>query len=191
MESGAMAYREIYSEEFLNKFDSYRANVGELVLSGSEIDVEAIAKACDISVKFDFVEHSGWSRNEDHAQREIVINQLEPEYRQRFTMAHEIGHIILGHKGTSYRTENLEQYKDTISRMNEVAANNFAAELIMPKKLVFEVLKATIKDLGYSIEQEFDEFDIAKIIDSATKKLNVSKQALTYRLENLKVFVDG
>lgn len=194
MGSGTMAYKEIYREEFLSKFGSYRANVEELMLasSSSEIDVRAIAQACDISVRFDFVEHSGLSRNnEEDTEREIVINQLEPEYRQRFTMAHEIGHIILGHKGTSYRTEDLKKYKDTISRMNEVAANNFAAELIMPKNLVVEVLKTTINDLGYSIEQEFDEFDIAKIVESTAKKLNVSKQALTYRLENLKVFIDG
>lgn len=187
-----MVYKDIYRTDFLNKFKSYRMKIEELELKGYEVDVEAIAKACDINIRFDFVEHSGLSHNNgDDAGREIVINQLEPRYRQRFTVAHEIGHIILGHMGTSYRTDDLEQYQDTISRMNEVAANNFAAELIMPKNLVFDLLKSTIDELGYSIEQEFDEFDITKIIEYMAKKLNVSKQALSYRLENLKVFIDG
>ncbi|CYV26298.1 ImmA/IrrE family metallo-endopeptidase [Streptococcus suis] len=191
MENRVMVYRDIYSNEFLTKFKGYRTKVEELELKNSEIDVEAIAKACDIKVRFDFVEHSGLSRNNgDNTEREIVINQLEPRYRQRFTMAHEIGHIILDHMGISYRTDDLKQYSDTISRMNEVAANNFAAELIMPKNLVFSVLKSAISDLGYSIDQEFDEFDIAKITESVAKNLNVSRQALSYRLENLKVFID-
>lgn len=189
-----MTYKDIYSEAFLAKFGEYRNNVENIEFdptSGFSIDLEKIARACDINVEFDYVEHSGWSINDEvNTKREITINKSEPEYRQRFTMAHEIGHIILGHTGQSYRTSDLAQYKDTLSRMKEVAANNFAAELIMPKKLVLDALTETISNLGYSIDQNFDEFDISRIIDSMSQELNVSKQALTYRIENLGVFVN-
>jgi Zn peptidase len=189
----AMSYKDIYSPEFLKKFGEYEQSVSNIPLGTSqEIDVNAIARACDIDVKFDVVGHSGLSFNneEESQRREIIVNQFEPEFRQRFTIAHEIGHIILGHKGKSYRTADMTKYKSTIDRMNEVAANNFAADLIMPRKLVIDVLTNSITKLGYSIDQSFDEYDISEIVKLAATTLNVSRQALNYRLENLQVFID-
>ena len=188
-----MSYKDIYSPEFLKKFGEYEQSVSNIPLGTSqEIDVNAIARACDIDVKFDVVGHSGLSFNneEESQRREIIVNQFEPEFRQRFTIAHEIGHIILGHKGKSYRTADMTKYKRTIDRMNEVAANNFAADLIMPRKLVIDVLTNSITKLGYSIDQSFDEYDISEIVKLAATTLNVSRQALNYRLENLQVFID-
>lgn len=186
-----MKYGDIYNPKFLDKFGNYKTKISNILLGmKQEIDVQAVANACNISVKFDIVDHSGWSINNNNTNREIIVNQFEPEYRQRFTIAHEIGHIILGHKGISYRSDDLTKYKDTIARMNEVAANNFAAELIMPEKLVREVLKDSIEELGYSIDQDFDEHDIEELIGSSAKKINVSKQAFDYRIRNLQVFVD-
>lgn len=186
-----MKYGDIYNPKFLDKFGNYKTKISNILLGmKQEIDVQAVANACNISVKFDIVEHSGWSINNNNTNREIIVNQFEPEYRQRFTIAHEIGHIILGHKGISYGSDDLTKYKDTIARMNEVAANNFAAELIMPEKLVREVLKDSIEELGYSIDQDFDEHDIEELIGSSAKKINVSKQAFDYRIRNLQVFVD-
>ena len=189
----AMSYKDIYSPEFLKKFGEYEQSVSNIPLGTSqEIDVNAIARACDIDVKFDVVGHSGLSFNneEESQRREIIVNQFEPEFRQRFTIAHEIGHIILGHKGKSYRTADMTKYKSTIDRMNEVAANNFAADLIMPRKLVIDVLTNSITKLGYSIDQSFDEYDISEIVKLAATTLNGSRQALNYRLENLQVFID-
>ena len=65
----------------------------------------------------------------------IVINSLQSPLRQRFTLAHELGHYTL-HK------DNLEgQHQDTAlfrdanedSLGIEYAANDFAAELLIPK----------------------------------------------------------
>lgn len=188
-----MKYSELYEDEFLNKFGEHKDAVSNLVLSNKqEIDVQAIADVCGITVKFDTVEHSGWSINsdEDENSNEITINELEPEYRQRFTLGHEIGHIVLGHKGKSYRTSDMSKYIDTLDRMHEVEANSFSAELIMPKKLVWQVLLETVDELNYSRTQNFDEQDIEKLIQSSAKKMNVSEQALGYRVKNLKVFID-
>lgn len=189
-----MKYRDLYEDEFLEKFGKYKDAVSNLELGNKqEIDVRAIADACDIAVKFDNVEHSGWSVNsqeEGIENKEIMINQLEPEYRQRFTLGHELGHIILGHTGKSYRTQDMTKYIDTLDRMHEVSANNFSAELIMPKKLVWKALFKTIEELGYSQTQNFDEQDIEIIVERLANVLNVSKQALNFRIKNLGVFVD-
>ncbi|MGL5899650.1 MAG: ImmA/IrrE family metallo-endopeptidase [Lactobacillaceae bacterium] len=188
-----MKYEELYDTEFLDKFGEYKSAVSNLDLGNKQqIDVQAIAEACGITVKFDTVEHSGWSINsdEDENQKEIIINKLEPEYRQRFTLGHEVGHIVLGHKGKSYRTNDMTKYSDTLDRMHEVAANSFSAELIMPKKLVWQVLLEVVDELNYSRTQNFDDQDIEKLIQHSAEKLNVSEQALGYRIKNLKVFVD-
>lgn len=65
---------------------------------------------------------------------EIIIgyNSKQHTHRQRFTVAHELGHLMLGHthKGSDYNPES----KD----VQEFEANCFASELLMPL--------ATLKD---------------------------------------------
>lgn len=57
----------------------------------------------------------------------IAYNDKQHPHRQRFTVAHEIGHLIIGHthKGNDYDPDS----KD----IHEVEANAFAAELLMPE----------------------------------------------------------
>ena len=191
-----MLYNEIFTDEFLNKFGNYKYGISKLMLEEEvfEIDVKTIAEVCDILIEYSCVESSGFSVNNDtnseDIKNEISVNQFEPEYRQRFTIAHELGHIILGHKGISYRFSDVSKYKNTIDRMNEVAANKFAADLIMPEKLVKEVLVNSINELDYSIDQDFDEYDITQLINISANKMGVSTQAFNYRIKNLGVFID-
>lgn len=52
----------------------------------------------------------------------IVINDAQPIERQRFTMAHELGHFVLGHFSK----------KDLDEDTKEAEANFFAARLLAP-----------------------------------------------------------
>ena len=191
-----MLYNEIFTDEFLNKFGNYKDGISKLSLGDNlyEIDVEAIAEKCEVSLKYGCVESSGFTINNEmnskNGKKVISINEFEPDYRQRFTIAHELGHIILEHEGISYRFSDVSKYKNTIDRMNEVAANKFAAELIMPEKLVKEVLVNSINELDYSIDQDFDEYDITQLINISANKMGVSTQAFNYRIKNLRVFID-
>ncbi|WP_055078900.1 ImmA/IrrE family metallo-endopeptidase [Lagierella massiliensis] len=191
-----MLYNEIFTDEFLNKFGHYKDGISKLSLVDNlyEIDVEAIAEKCEVLLKYGCVESSGFTINSEmnsqNGKKVISINEFEPDYRQRFTIAHELGHIILGHEGISYRFSDVSKYKNTIERMNEVAANKFAAELIMPEKLVKEVLVNSINELDYSIDQDFDEYDITQLINKSANKMGVSTQAFNYRIKNLRVFID-
>jgi len=56
----------------------------------------------------------------------IGYNQTQHLHRQRFTVAHEIGHLILGHTAKNFNSD-LNSNKP-----KEVEANNFASELLMP-----------------------------------------------------------
>ncbi|PBJ97566.1 ImmA/IrrE family metallo-endopeptidase [Pseudomonas plecoglossicida] len=69
----------------------------------------------------------------------IRYNPADPVVRQRFTIAHEIGHMVLGH----VRAGELA-HRDTSfdsSTPIEVAANAFAAQLLMPANVVPMVMR--------------------------------------------------
>jgi len=88
----------------------------------------------------------------------IGYNNSQHPHRQRFTVAHEIGHLLLGHTGKNLILD-LNSKKS-----EEVEANQFAAELLMP----LDMIK---KDL----QNKRNPKDIAKIY-------NVSEEAVWWRL---------
>ncbi len=95
-------------------------------------------------------------------------NADEISYRNRFTIAHELGHVLLGHVH-----EGKKQLRDTTfgnSDPIERAANTFAAELIMPEQKVRELFK------GASSVQQLSE------------AFGVSNAAMSFRLQNLGLF---
>jgi Zn-dependent peptidase ImmA (M78 family) len=66
----------------------------------------------------------------DYEKKQIYINNVDSPQRQRFTLAHEIGHAVL-HSG-----ESVIDYRvnfDAPKERKEVEANRFAADLLMPR----------------------------------------------------------
>jgi len=61
----------------------------------------------------------------DQEYTTIVFNEIHPWCRRRFTIAHEIGHLLLGH--TCAPGGNAH---------NETEANIFAGELLIPTKFI-------------------------------------------------------
>jgi len=106
----------------------------------------------------------------DNGQVAIEVNPWQTPYRQRFTVAHELGHYFLGHD----LSDGLNRV-DTITNLSnptdkiETQANSFAAELLMPREFIEHIL----------YEQQISDID--KIADM----LQVSRLALGYRLKNL------
>lgn len=195
-------YGDIYDKEFLEKFGGYRDNIEQTELDNKySVNVEKIADLCEIKVIFEELDVSGTCMNfhsvaNDESSeystntktREIRINKYEPLVRQRFTIAHEIGHILLGHEGISFRDPNYQMYNDLIMRAKEANANSFAAELLMPKTLVRDVIDNSIKNLGFDSKSMFSDADIDYLAYYAANDMGVSITALKYRLKNLKIF---
>jgi Zn-dependent peptidase ImmA (M78 family) len=73
------------------------------------------------------------------ADRRILVNAAEPETRQRFTIAHELGHWVCqrleGHSAPVYCRAD-EIGLDPEVKALEREANLFAAELLMPEGAV-------------------------------------------------------
>lgn len=87
----------------------------------------------------------------------IFLKSGEYPPRARFTLAHEIGHYCLGHKDgviTDFYRGRIDGYTDP----NEKEANEFAAELLMPRVMFTQLWesKLTLEELsvvfGVSIE---------------------------------------
>lgn len=137
------------------------------------IDPEAIAKAMGVSVRtitpFDTDVDpgvSGMYSNESGAPV-IHYNAMDPENRQRFTIAHELGHHVLKH-GARFRDTSAAFSGGTYDPV-EVSANRFAAELLMPAYSV----RVLVVDNGIT--------SIPKLAGA----FRVSEQAMLYRLKNL------
>ncbi|HEY4303420.1 MAG TPA: ImmA/IrrE family metallo-endopeptidase [Gemmatimonadaceae bacterium] len=113
----------------------------------------------------------------------IGYNSSHPSVRQRFTIAHEIGHYVLHREDASlfiderYFTAFRDKKSSQGSDPRERQANAFAAALLMPTHLVKR-----------EIEQQ--RFDIAddETLGNLAKKFEVSVQSMAYRLSNLSLF---
>ena len=108
---------------------------------------------------------SGASMITENGKKIIVVNKDQPEKRKKFTVAHELGHLVLGHD-TPLNTQdkaianNNRQPKNPSqilfrddktsegSDWREIEANHFAASLLMPKEILNkEINKLIQKDL--------------------------------------------
>jgi len=115
----------------------------------------------------------------DDKHTTIGVNSLHHNNRQRFTIAHECGHLLL-HKGKdvhidrSFRVNKRDERSSQAIDPEEIEANRFAAELLMPYDMI----------MGDLIEYEIDVEDEEELKDLADK-YQVSVQALTHRITNL------
>jgi Zn-dependent peptidase ImmA (M78 family) len=101
------------------------------------VPVERIAKAEGISLVLKDVEGdiSGFLLRRDDGSPVIGVNSHHPPVRQRFTVAHELGHYLLGDEDSLHIDRELRLRSNLSSQgvdSDEIEANLFAAELLMP-----------------------------------------------------------
>lgn len=111
----------------------------------------------------------------------IILNAANAPVRQRFTLAHEIGHFTL-HRGTIYLDGRARaNFRDGTSSMatdqEEIDANAFAAGLLMAAGWVRSAFQTVVRDTTINSEDELAEVLAARF--------GVSRQAMHYRLINL------
>jgi Zn-dependent peptidase ImmA (M78 family) len=104
----------------------------------------------------------------------ITVNAKDNERRQRFTLAHEIGHFIYHRSRIGdgldddrlYRSTDVGKYHNTdIGPRQEAEANEFAATVLMPWGLIAEMQDQGVRDYK-----------------ETARRLNVSEQAMKIRL---------
>lgn len=76
----------------------------------------------------------------------IDVNEDHPLTRQRFTVAHEIGHFMLHRDRIGDELYDDGLYRSGLPSAMETQANQMAAEILMPKKLITRAMTQGIKD---------------------------------------------
>lgn len=149
-------------------------------LDTAPVDVHKLATKLDLDISFEPMEDDVSAMlliegGEGH----ILVNKSHHPHRQRFSIAHEIGHFLLHAKGDQLFVDH-SFYRNRASSVGEsrreVEANAFAASLLMPAKLVE-------KDLPDGDDPEPYVADLAR-------RHAVSEMAMTYRLVKLR-YIDG
>lgn len=129
---------------------------------GPPVNIEAIIRALDIDLDKKAQLHSeiaGQLARLPNGGFKISVNAKDHYYRQRFTMAHELGHYMLhAHligsgvdDSKAYRsTPDGEFFNEAITSAEETQANVFASRLLMPKSIILKNAKVgtTIKELS-------------------------------------------
>jgi predicted transcriptional regulator len=116
----------------------------------------------------------------------ILVNSTHSSVRQRFTLAHELGHLRL-HGYKTAHADRTFRFRDARSSegsaIEEIQANQFAAELLMPRDLVLKAAKTQSFDHAPGSETEDEEF--STWIADLAERFQVSRQAMTIRVSSL------
>lgn len=143
--------------------------------------VEELAKQLGVRLAFERMdgEISGMLVR-DPARNMVVmaINSSHPGTRQRFTIAHELGHLLL-HQGSpvfvdrAVRVDFRDLNAASGHHRHEIEANAFGAELLMPEDLM---LSAVRRRAGLADEA---------MVSELSERFRVSRLAMENRLTNL------
>jgi Zn-dependent peptidase ImmA (M78 family) len=98
----------------------------------------------------------------------IKVNRYEAKSRQRFTIAHEIAHYLLHRDRISGGLVDSVLYRSKLASRLETEANRLAADIIMPRDAIGEILS--------------DSMSSEDNIDRLAERFNVSRQAAEIRL---------
>ena len=114
-------------------FPSYLTEAHRLLeISGASYPpvslADVVGKCQDIRVSFDDIEGDGFLVDLGVLGTQVVLKKEAPEVRQRFTLAHELGHWVLNNQHG--------QVRKVGSLKVEEWCNEFAAELLMPSEWV-------------------------------------------------------
>lgn len=139
----------------------------KLGVTEAPVDIRDIAEQMGIIV-MEPREQTNWSGALDATRETPVIwaRGTDPKTRRNFTIAHEIGHLMLHDDEIIWRDHTFS------GDAKEQQANGYAAKLLMPEFLIEDVL-ASNPDIT---------------IEGLARRFEVSPQAMEYRLRNLGYF---
>lgn len=116
-------------------------------------------------------------------QKVIGVNESHAPVRQRFTVAHELGHLLL-HRGrplildTQTRVNLRNAISSTATDREEIEANRFAAALLAPESMVRRAVRSM-------------QFHTAEgLVEQLAERFGMSQTAMNYRLMNLGIISD-
>ncbi len=150
-------------------------------VQGPAVDVTALAQSEGVIVvaEPEANDFSGFLYQSGNSAPIIGVNSKHPPNRRRFTIAHELGHLLLHSKSGVHLDQAVVQMRSEKAGAgtdeHEIEANRFAAELLMPGQFLQ-------KDLAALGEINADD---EKVVAELAKRYGVSSQAMAIRLSTL------
>ena len=155
--------------------------IQQLSIGGPPLDVHELASKLGVRItKSDLGDDCSGVLVKSGDSAVIGINWEHHSNRQRFTIAHELGHFFLHKNGTyvdrstSAFFRNSESGSGTLKEERE--ANQFATALLMPSKWIYR----EIGNNNLNLDDDLAVMDLAE-------RFEVSEQAMSFRLANLKL----
>lgn len=133
------------------------------------VSLSAIAKALGVTVKAATLLPgiSGEIRPDSAAPGKFVVrvNRHDIPERQRFTVAHELGHFLLHRDQIGRGIEDDVLFRSRLSDWREAEANRIAADMLMPEQLVNEAYKQAksigVEDIAAYLAGQFEVSEAA------------------------------
>lgn len=178
-----LPYRQLFNESILSVIDG-KLNDQQHSISTKDfhIKIRDIVEAFDLEI---VEENLGYDISGCLEGNKIIVNKNHSENRKRFTIAHEFAHFILNHDGTNLRTIDKSNYKNPVDYSNEIAANSFAASILMPEIQVETLYDTFLKINNLDQNTNLTSEQKRKLYEYVSEKLKVSESAASYRLINL------
>lgn len=108
-----------------------RSFISGLDIKDVRDDLTVYVKAANAKLVFDELNdgEAGYTMTKPNGKHVITVNSREPKERQRFTVCHEVAHIILELESSH---EEVPSWSCAKRHVNEVFCDTFAVELLMP-----------------------------------------------------------
>ncbi|MDA8483661.1 ImmA/IrrE family metallo-endopeptidase [Pseudomonas resinovorans] len=139
--------------------EQVRSKARELGIGVSPLDVQALTKALGIDflcVPMDDDISGSLTAYPDRQGWVMKVNSLHHPNRQRFTIAHELGHYFK-HRNAQVEFVDQNFFRNSESNWMEAEANSFAGELLMPEA----EFREKVRVLGGSIEDVAQSFSVS------------------------------
>lgn len=124
------------------------------------VDPIAIARKMKVSsyLSQEMDDISGMIIKHDGKPAEIFLNDFESKARQRFTCAHEVGHLVERHSSGDDEYSFADQRNGRADNVHEWYADHFAANLLMPQA-EFERM---VEEEGATLPELVEHFGVSR-----------------------------
>lgn len=149
------------------------SNYDNKISDKANVDVAAIAKSNDIDITYEIMDsyQSGYLQNIDD-RWVIGVNRLHNPKRQRFTIAHELGHYFM-HRDKNLNFEDATFFRNENNSSIEYAANEFAGRLLMPEDRLRDAVSSGMKSLE----------KLANLFEVSTTAIKYRVSSLGYKIK--------
>ncbi len=171
--------------------EAARDLLSEARIQEPPVPVEHLARLRDARIEYEpFDGDISGMLFRDDSRRIIGVNSAHSRNRQRFTIAHEIGHLLL-HTGrhlivdktirlqTPARVNLRDRTSSLATDKEEIEANGFAAELLMPEEMIRRAATKLLRE-NTTIGDE-------KLVLELARLFRVSTQPVEIRLATLRM----